>query len=666
MFSPTTHRLRGNIALLIVVLAALTGGSWAITKVTIEHLLYRDAVATGHTWASYLAQSVGDLSEIAKGKKPSAASMAFFEQVQKVGNVFRYKIFDPEGYLRLVSDELTAGGTDVQNLGEHNAAAARAIAAGQPLVVAMEGNPPARPSYFSEAYVPLIVDGRTIAIVEAYVDQTEKRDHFSTALTLAAVSLSLLMALAFCIPAVAFYWRTKEKQRADERIHFLAHHDAMTGLSNRNQLIENLQKGFIAVVPHGKMLALHYVDIDHFKDINDTFGHDVGDSLLMITAERLRTIAGPNDFVARLGGDEFALLQLGIEEKGEAEQTAHCIVEVLAKPFMLNGQQISATASVGVALAPADGDEPKQLLKNADIAMYKSKADGRKCMRFFAPGMVVELQARLELERTLRAAALVDGFELHFQPVVDIPDGRLVGFEALLRLRSPDGSFIPPAVFIPVAEEIGLINHMGAWVIREACRSAATWPDNLTVAVNLSAAQFGTNSICDIVAAAVVETGLELHRLELEITESLLLGDTEAVLAELGMLKALGIAIVMDDFGTGYSSLNYLWRFPFDKVKIDRSFMIGFDTSDKNVEKIVKTIVGLGRSLHMQVTVEGVENAHQAEFVRKVNCDQAQGFYFGRPMPSAEVAAFILADFKGRLPIERVALETNNKLRLVN
>ena len=322
---------------------------------------------------------------------------------------------------------------------------------------------------------------------------------------------------------------------------------------------------------------------------------------------------------------------------------------------MLNGQQIFATASVGVALAPKDGDEPKQLLKNADLAMYKSKADGRKCVRFFAPEMIVELQARLELEKTVRAAALVDGFELHFQPVVDMPDGRLVGFEALLRLRSIDGSFIPPMVFIPVAEEIGLINRIGAWVVREACRSAANWPDHLTVAVNLSAAQFATSGISDIVAAAIVETGLQPHRLELEITESLLLGDTEAVLKELEKLKALGVAIVMDDFGTGYSSLSYLWRFPFDKVKIDRAFMIGFDTADKNVEKIVKTIVGLGRSLHMQVTVEGVKNAHQAEFVRKVECDQAQGFYFGRPMPAA-TAACIVADFESGLAIQGAAL----------
>jgi EAL domain-containing protein (putative c-di-GMP-specific phosphodiesterase class I) len=252
---------------------------------------------------------------------------------------------------------------------------------------------------------------------------------------------------------------------------------------------------------------------------------------------------------------------------------------------------------------------------------------------------------------------------LHFQPIVNVPDGQLVGLEALIRLRAADGRLIPPEVFIPVAEEIGVINRIGAWAVHEACRTAATWPDHVVLAVNLSAAQFATTGVSEIVITALMETGLDPHRLELEITESLLLHDTETVLTELGKLKALGVAIVMDDFGTGYSSLSYLWRFPFDKIKIDRAFMIGFDTAD--VEKIVETIVALGRTLHMRVTIEGVENAEQAEFVRKIKFDQAQGFYFGRPMPATELAASILADFKNRLPIERAALETDNKLRLV-
>ena len=665
MFSFATRSLRGITALLVIVLAALTGGTWAIQKLTIEHLLNLDAVSTGHSWASYLAQSVGDLAEIAKGQKPSAASMRFFERAQKAGNVFRYKIFDPNGYLRLVSDELTAIGTDVQNLAEHNAAAAIAIAAGQPLVVAKEGKPPTRPPFFSEAYVPVIVGGQTIAIVEVYVDQTEKRDHFRTTFTLAAVSLSLLTAFGFCVPAAAWYRRTKEKQRAEERVDFLAYHDAMTGLSNRNWLIEKLQQGLIAAPPRGKMLALHCLNLDRFKDVNDTLGHECGDSLIMTIAERLRAVAGPNDVVARFGGDEFALLQLNLDEKAGAEQMARRIIEALAKPFLINGHEIAVTASVGIALAPTDGDNSTRLLKSADLAMYKSKTDGRNCMRFFAPEIDAELQARLALEKAIREATLTDGFELHFQPVVDMPDGRLSGFEALLRLRAADGSFIPPVVFIPVAEEMGLISKIGAWVVREAGRTAATWPDHLTVAVNLSPAQFATGSVSDMVATALAETALDPSRLELEITESLLLGDTGSVMTELSKLKALGVAIVMDDFGTGYSSLSYLWRFPFDKIKIDRAFMLGFDTADKNVKTIVKTIVGLGRSLHMRVTAEGVENYRQVEFVREVECDQVQGFYFGRPTSAAELAAQILADFQGTFQKRAAPPETEVKLQLV-
>ena len=539
--------------------------------------------------------------------------MTFFGQAQKVGNVFRYKIFDPDGRLRLVSDELTATGTDAQNLGEHNGAAARAIAAGQPLVVAKEGKPPARPPFFSEAYVPVVVGGRTIAIMETYVDQTERRDNFHTTFAIAAASLSVLTVLAFCVPAIALHRRTKEKQRAEERIRFLAHHDAMTSLPNRTQFVEKLQQGLIMAARGRKMLALHYVDLDHFKDVNDTLGHDAGDSLLMATADRLRAVGSENDVVARLGGDEFVLLQLDVEGKGEAEQMARHVLDVLATPFHVNGHEIAVTASVGVALAPNDGDSPAELLKSADLAMYTGKASGRNCLRFFVPEMDAELQARLKLEKTIREATFGDGFELHFQPIVDMPGGRLVGFESLLRLRAADGGFIPAAVFIPVAEEMGLISKIGGWAVREACRMAATWPDRLTLAVNLSSAQFATGGIYDIVAAALAETALEARRLELEITESLLLADTGAVMTELGKLKALGVAIVVDDFGTGYSSLSYLWRFPFDKIKIDRSFMHAFDTGDKNAETIVKTIVGLGRSLNMRVTAEGVENARQVE-----------------------------------------------------
>jgi predicted signal transduction protein with EAL and GGDEF domain len=313
------------------------------------------------------------------------------------------------------------------------------------------------------------------------------------------------------------------------------------------------------------------------------------------------------------------------------------------------GQSIIAAVSVGVALAPEDGDDPERLLKSADLAMYKAKADGRNCIRFFQPEMDAELLARSKLEATIRDAVLHDRFELHYQPLFEMTERRLTGFEALIRLPAEDGILIPPLVFIPVAEELQLIERIGAWALRAACRTAVTWPGNLTVAVNLSPAQFLpglAGSISDIVAAALKDAGLAAHRLELEITETLLLGDSGAIMAELQTLKAMGVAIVMDDFGTGYSSLSYLWRFPFDKIKIDRCFMQGVEGSGRDARTIVKTIIALGRELNMRVTVEGVETAAQAAFLDNADGDQVQGFFFGRPVPGSEVSAYILADFQ--------------------
>jgi predicted signal transduction protein with EAL and GGDEF domain len=355
-----------------------------------------------------------------------------------------------------------------------------------------------------------------------------------------------------------------------------------------------------------------------------------------------------SDIVARLGGDEFVIVQTGVKHKEEAEDLARRLTAAVTAQTTLREQTIIATVSVGVALAPADGTEPERLLKSADLALYKAKADGRNCTRFFSREMDAELQARFKLERIIRDAVLHDRFELHYQPLFQISERRLIGFEALVRLPGEDGTLIAPLVFIPVAEDLRLIDKIGAWVLREACRAAATWPENLTVAVNLSPAQFFAGGISDVVAVALKEAGLAPHRLELEITESLLLGNSEAIMSELRTLKAMGVAIVMDDFGTGYSSLSYLWRFPFDKIKIDRSFMQAFEKSNRDAKTVVKTIIALGRELNMRVTVEGVETATQAAFLDTVDGDQVQGFFFGRPVPAREVSATILDDFQKR------------------
>jgi diguanylate cyclase (GGDEF)-like protein len=439
----------------------------------------------------------------------------------------------------------------------------------------------------------------------------------------------------------------------------------MTGLDNRYRLTEKLQRALIALPEHGGKLALHYVDVDRFKAVNDAFGHEAGDILIQLVAERLRAATRRKDVVARIGGDEFTVVQLDAGDRGEAEALAQRIITTLADPFVINGHSVSVSGSVGVAIAPHDAIDLAQLMRCADLALYKAKADGRNCARFFTAQLDADNHDRLMLETALREAVASEGFALYFQPVYDSSGKVLGGYEALLRLPRSDGQgMLSPTAFIPVAEELGLINDIGRWVLRQACKAAATWPEHLTVAVNMSPAQFAAGNVCDVVAAALAESGLKPERLEVEITEGLLLGDTDAVMTQLNKLKELGVSIVMDDFGTGYSSLSYLWRFHFDKIKIDRSFMTAFNQSDANAQTIVKTIVALGRSLHMQVTVEGVETGEQAAFVHGIAADQVQGFYFGRPMPETDIAADVLADFR-RATAEPTPLAPDVKIKRV-
>jgi diguanylate cyclase (GGDEF)-like protein len=634
--------LRRGVAMLVAALCLLIGGILVGTKATTDYLLFEDATWRARNWARLVAETVTDLEQIAAGEQPTKASMTFFEWAQKAGQVFRYEIYNREGYSQLVSDH---GVTQV-DLSTFSAEAVRALATNEPIVDVREAALAGKPKLYGLAYVPVIVDNRAVAIIAAYVDETEKHDIFYRTSLIAALSLCALAALSFGLPTLAWYRRTKEKQQADRRIRFLAHHDALTGLANRAQLIESLVAALAVLPLRHDSIAVHFLDLDRFKQVNDSIGHDGGDSLLKSVAERLRAVTRSYDMVARLGGDEFVVVQTGITGKVQAEDFARRLIAAVTAPMKLKDRPLSATVSVGVALAPADGTDPERLLKSADLALYKAKADGRNCFRFFQAEMDTELQARFKLEAAIRDAVLHDRFELHYQPLFEMAERRLIGYEALIRLPAEDGTLIPPLVFIPVAEDLQLIDKIGAWVLREACRTAATWPEHLTVAVNLSPAQFSAGRISDIVAAALKDAGLAAHRLELEITETLLLGNSEAIMAELQTLKAMGVAIVMDDFGTGYSSLSYLWRFPFDKIKIDRSFMQGFDGSGRDVKTVVKTIIALGRELNMRVTVEGVETATQAAFLDKADGDQAQGFFFGRPVPASEVSANILANFK--------------------
>jgi diguanylate cyclase (GGDEF)-like protein len=626
---------------LVVVLSVLVGGTWLIVKATTDHLLYRNATRTAQLWAKHVAGNVGDLEQIAAGEAPSSASIASLASERTNDLVFRYIIFNRFGFSMLVADREKVTPVD---LSEFNAAAADAVKRDTVIVGAHAGSAPGEPDYFSQAYVPVLVGGKPVAVVAAYVDQTEERESYFRAFLTAAVSLCLLTALSFSVPAIAWYRRTQEKQQADRRLHFLAHHDSLTGLANRARLMERLETTLADAGSTGALVAVLLIDVDHFKQVNDSLGHDVGDALLGMIGERLRVDTRVEDMVARLGGDEFVVLQTGLVSPAQAEEFAKRIVTGLKAPMHIEEQEFIVTCTVGIAVAPADGRTGTRLMKSADLALYAGKAAGRDCIRFFAPEMDAALEKRMGLEKLIREAVAHGGFVLHYQPVFEMAGKHLVGFEALLRLPAPDGTLIPPTTIIPMAEEIRLIDRIGAWVLREACRAAKSWPPHLTVAVNLSASQFQSGSVEQAVVDALNESGLDSRRLELEITEGLLLSHTEATLEALRRLKNMGVSIVMDDFGTGYSSLSYLWKFPFDKIKIDRSFMESFAQSGHDVETVVRTIIALGREMNMRVTVEGVETSAQVDFLYDAHADQVQGYFFGQPMPAAKVDAAVRDD----------------------
>ena len=434
---------------------------------------------------------------------------------------------------------------------------------------------------------------------------------------------------------VVTYEDVTERRRAETKIMHMARHDALTGLPNRTLFRERMEES----LTNGQNLAVLFLDLDHFKAINDTLGHPIGDALLRSVTERLRLAVRGVDTVARLGGDEFAIVQIGARPNDAIRLAVH-VIEAISQPFDIAGHHVSVGTSVGIAIAPADGNDPDQLLRNADMALYRAKSDGRGTYHFFHPEMDAQMQARRNLELDLRKALAHGEFELYYQPIIELEGTRLTGFEALVRWNHPVRKLVGPDQFIPTMEEIGLISELGDWVLREACREAATWPRGLTIAVNISARQFRNPKLALSVATALSASGLSAAHLELEVTETVLLQNDKAVVETLHQIRGLGVRIAMDDFGTGYSSLSYLRSFPFDKIKIDRSFVQELGVKEDCVA-IVRAVVRLGKTLGMTTTAEGVETIEQLDILQAEGCDQAQGYLFSPPKPAKGIQEYI-------------------------
>jgi diguanylate cyclase (GGDEF)-like protein len=598
----------------------------------LKTMLREDAQSTSNAWVSMLVARNPEILTLLSGAAPSVETTHFLEESSHIGDIYRFRIWNAAGHVVFSSERMATAGEPMQwnRVGE-------VLVSGSILNEVHSGRAPQNVPFFVQSFIPVKQNGTVVGVFEVYLDQSVDEVLYGRSLFFTEIIMVALALLAGGIPAYKVCRQMIKLRDAKAETVFLSEHDSLTGIPNRHRL-EDLGKGALELNRyHKRQLAVLMIDIDRFRDVNDSFGHAAGDKVLKAVAKRIRSSIPDEDFLARFGGDEFVVLQVGMYQPNGSSYLAHQLIEVLAEPYDIGGSQVSCGVSIGIAISPPDADDFDALIACAEVALYKAKADGCDSVRFFEAGMDAKARARCEIETDIRRALATDAFELAYQPIHSFQDGRLLGFEALLRW--PEGwSPKSPADFIPIAEESGLMNRIGVWALERACTTAAHWKSPLKVSVNLSPVQFRDGNIASVVKRALRISGLAPELLELEVTESLWIQDTDSVLEQLGRLRKMGVTIALDDFGTGYSSLAYLWKFPFDTLKIDQSFVREME-NDPKAAAIVHTIARLGKILDLTITAEGVETIAQARILRDAGCDLAQGYLFGRPLPAASADA---------------------------
>src|ERR1700739_484404 len=630
---------RGRLAILAVCITVPLVGGMLLCQSLLEKMLRDDAQATSSGWVSMLVARNPDILTLFSDASPSVQTKRVLDEASQVGDIYRFRIWDRAGNLVYKSERLKSAGAPILFSEKR---VTKAVASGSVVNEVHEGGPPQNVPFFVESFVPVKQNGAVIGVFDIYLYQSDDEALYKRSLFLTEGIIAILVIVAAGLPGYLTYCQMRTISDARVEAQFRSEHDGLTGIMNRRRL-NDVARSALALNRRNKShIAALMIDLDRFKDINDSFGHTAGDEVLKAVAMRLKSSIREEDSVARFGGDEFVVLQVGMAQPSGARFLADRLTAALAEPYEFGDTNLDCGASIGVAISPPDADDFETLMACADAALYKSKNQGRNCVSFFEPGMDASIRERRQIETDIRRALTTGSFQLAYQPLHSSQDGKILGFEALLRW--PEGwSPQSPAVFIPIAEESGLINPIGAWVLQSACRSAANWANPLRVAVNLSPVQFRHGDIVSVVEEALRSSGLDPERLEVEVTESLWIQDPDCVFDQLGRLRRMGVTIALDDFGTGYSSFAYLWKFPFDTVKIDRSFVSEMETEPK-AAVIVNTIMGLGKSLGLTITAEGVETPTQAKILREAGCDQAQGFLFGRPLPAASADALANAE----------------------
>ena len=636
----------GTIAGTGAIGAALLCGAFWIAGTTLDALTRTAAIERAENFAELLLNDQAHIDSFQSGLSRDHDLESMLRAASVAAGVRRFSLFSADG-THLFSTDMPGDGWQLRDRpGGYSNGGRLAITTDRTdtdwrIVRNTEFDVPT-------VIMPLGTGGTLTHMIAIDTQVGAERAGFRIGLVQAMGMLVGILVTATGIPMLFYVRRKRRVEEADERIYFLHNHDSLTNLLNRRRMQEETDRILATSRATRERTAVWYLDVDGLSEINDRLGQAGGDTVLKGIAERLAEVVDQDDLVGRIGSDDFAILLRRYTGEESLRALALRIKSACEVPIPVGSEMVRTSVSMGVALMPDHGRTFAELLKHAEYAFQYQKNVRQKDYTVFAPAMDKETHRRWTIEQLLRSALETGGFSLFFQPIVSGASAEILGFEALLRMPDGKGGFIPPSEFIPIAETRGYIKAIGTWVIEEATRQAATWPDHIFVSVNLSAVQFRDGDIVEIVRKALAAAGIQGRRLGIEVVESLLLDHNDEVLGQLSGLKELGASIDMDDFGTGYSSLGYLWRFPFDKLKIDQSFMRAFSEGGSGVSHILETIISLAHNLGLKVTAEGIETPEQATFLSHLGCDQLQGYYFGRPMPADAVAGEILSSFSAR------------------
>jgi len=629
----------GVTALLVagMIIAAVAG----LVERTTNRMLKADASFEAGTWIRYLDRNVPEFSSILEGRFPVGTSMTFLQQASQLGSVYQFALYNRTGKLVLDPADIGMTGAHSRTTMTFPSEAMRFILKGAPYVRISKLDDRQQPFHYAEAVIPVMKGGHLTGILQVFIDQNKRYElYFSNAVE-SAIIVGLLLAMG---PILAFWYTVIQKRTMAQKLDFVSTHDPLTGLMNRATWLERFPDAFDRLNTEKPVLIVLAIDLSGVRAANETHGNAAGDYLLRVTGERLEKVVDKSGSISRLGSNQFGVVAAPYVDAIAAAKLVQSIISELSQPVKFNTGMLHADVCIGIAMAPADGTEQLELVKAAEVALASAMVAGRNTYRFFdaASQKIAEHQRRLE--RFAAEAIKLRALDVYFQPIVDLREGRLTGFEALIRVNHPELGPVSPADFIAAAESGGNIDQIGAWCIEQACRAAKQWPDTLTLSVNLSPLQFNSGRLVSMLRRTLEITKFPAYRLELEITEGIMMGEAEYIYTQLRTLQEMGIRVALDDFGTGYSSLSYLWKYPFSKIKIDQSFVRQLDDSN-TAQGIVTTIVSLGRSIGVPLTAEGIETEAQLEFLRSINCDLGQGYLLSRPVPQTDLAAIILRDF---------------------